>query len=98
MRSEHTTEINHNCYSKQVFFNKHPECRYNFLPTLETSVSSYNINSRKMNILGVSDRINGAKLYRIIHVDISEYFRIFQQFFSWTIASKGERYNEVIPM
>lgn len=41
--------IYHNCSSKQLFFNKHPECVCNLKKT-ETSVSSYNVNNRNMNL------------------------------------------------
>ena len=46
-----------------TFFNKNPECKYNF-KQIETSISTYNINNGKMN--GLSGRINRVKLYSIM--------------------------------
>ena len=56
--------VNHNCTSKQLFFNTQ-ECRYYF-KKIETSISTYNSNNGKMNITGLSGRVNGLKSERII--------------------------------
>ena len=46
------------CTSKQPFFNKHSECRYKVWKENETSISTLNINNGKMNIAGLSGRMN----------------------------------------
>ena len=46
----------HNCTSKQLFFKKHLNYRYNF-KKLETSISTYNVNIEMMSLTGTSDRI-----------------------------------------
>jgi len=42
--------------SKQLLFNKYPECRYK-VKKIETSISSYKINTGKMNKSGLSGRL-----------------------------------------
>ena len=59
----------HKCTSKQLYCI--PECRCSF-KKIETSISTCNIDNGKMNIAGVSGRINGAKLLRVEQVGISE--------------------------
>lgn len=56
----------HNCSSKQLFFNKHQECKYNF------KTWNWNLNKSvgKMNMTGLSGLINGENLYGIIQAGI----------------------------
>ena len=65
----------HNCTSKQLFFNKHLECRYNF-KKLEASVSSYNICIGKINITSASENCKG--LYRLGF--LKEKFNMYERF------------------
>ena len=55
----------------QLHLYKQLECRSNF-KKIETSITSHNTYSGKMNINGLSGCINRVSLERIIHVGILE--------------------------
>ena len=60
LKWETTQQIYHTCSSKQLFLIKHPEKKIQ----VNTSISTYNVNSEEMDVTSLSGRINGVNIIK----------------------------------